>query len=205
MNMEYQAFVKEAGHPAPPGWEGEDYPEDRGDHSVVNVSWYDAIAYCRWLTKKLRAAGWLRSDEVVRLPTEAEWEKAAGWDAEKKVKRIYPWGNEFDPAKCNTSEGGKGGTTPVGQTSPAGDSPYGASDMAGNVWEWCQDWYAGDYYQRSPSENPSGPEEGESRVLRGGSWGGRQGLARCAYRLRDVPDDRDHLVGFRVAASPSSP
>jgi len=200
MCVEYQAFVKETKHPPPSDWEGENYPEGRGDHPVVHVSWDDAMAYCRWLTEKLRATGRLRADEVIRLPTEAEWEKAASWDPANKAKRIYPWGNEFDPAKCNTAEGGKQDTTPVGQYSPAGDSYYGAADMAGNVWEWCQS-----LYQSYPYRADDGRENVESsgpRVLRGGAWYDYRSYGRCASRYGYLPDSRYGDLGFRVVVSP---
>jgi len=196
-NAEYAAFVRATEYRAPEHWEGGEYLPELSDHPVVYVSWDDAVAYCQWLSEV--------SGKPYRLPSEAEWEKAAGWDIEPGHRRRYPWGNEFDSEKANTLEGDPGRTTPVGQYSPAGDSPYGAVDMAGNVWEWCQDWFAEDYYQHSPSENPSGPEKGSSRVLRGGAWYLYQGLARCASRRRFTPEDRGYHVGFRVAASPSSP
>jgi len=163
-NLEYQAFVKEAGHWAPRGWEGLDYPPGKGDHPVVNVSWEDAQAYCRWLSEK--------TSKPYRLPTEAEWEKAA----RSADGRIYPWGDIFEKEKCNTEEAGIKSTTPVGKYSPAGDSPFGCVDMAGNVWEWCADRYAEDEYARrsgSPVKDPQGPDQGTAlarRVVRGGSW-----------------------------------
>jgi len=197
MNAEYRGFVRDTGHRPPSHWEGDTYPEELGDHPVVNVSWHDAVAYCRWLSEK--------TGRDYRLPTEAQWEKAAGWDEGAGKRWRYPWGDDFDPRKCNTTEGGPGTTTPVGQYSPDGDSPYGAADVAGNVWEWCQDWCAEGYYQDSTSENPSGPGEGEGRVLRGGSWLNDQYFARCAFRNGPSPGNRGNLIGFRVAASPGSP
>lgn len=163
------------------------------DHPVVGVSWYEAMAFCRWISKQ--------TGDEFRLPTEAEWEKAArGGES-----REWPWGDVFDSKKANTLEGGGIGTTPVGMYSPEGDSQYGISDMAGNVFEWCQDWYTSDYYKDSPAENPVGLQEGHYRVLRGGSWNGNRRRARCAFRRRNLPNYRVGNVGFRVAASPGSP
>lgn len=149
------------------------------DHPVVCVNWEEAGAYCEWVGG--------------RLPTEAEWEKAArGTEALE-----YPWGAEFDPQKCNTSESELGMTTPSGTYSPVGDSPYGLSDMAGNVLEWVIDVYDIEYYAHSSSRNPRGPASGERKSLRGGSWYGDARNARAAYRYYDRPFGRGPGVGFR--------
>jgi formylglycine-generating enzyme required for sulfatase activity len=197
-NAEYQAFVKDAKYKAPSHWSGENFSEELAAHPVVNVNWEDADAYCKWLTQKLQEANQLRADESIRLPTEAEWEKAArGTDA-----RYYPWGNDWDKNKCNSSEGGTKHTTPVGKYSPAGDSPYGAADMAGNVWEWCADTYDENYYQNSPRENPLNTSSGKARVLRGGSWDDESYFVRAAYRSRRYPVFRFSDYGFRVGVRP---
>jgi formylglycine-generating enzyme required for sulfatase activity len=199
-NVEYQAFVKETNHSAPSDWTGQEFPEDCAAHPVVNVSWDDAVGYCEWLTRKLRDAKHLRENQVVRLPTEAEWEKAACWDDAKKAKQIFPWGNVWDDAKCNSGRR-IGTTTPVGKYSPDGDSPYGAADMAGNVLEWCRT-----LYQPYPYQSDDGREDlkaNEPRVLRGGSWNSYNDIARGACRFDGNPDNYDYYVGFRVVVSSS--
>lgn len=172
-NAEYAKFVETTGHPPPPNWEetGGTYPPGMANHPVVFVNWFDAQDYAAWAGK--------------RLLTEVEWEKAArGTDG-----RVYPWGDRFDKARCNTSEAGTGGTTPVGKYAPLGDSPYKVCDMAGNVWEWtATDWAPGS----------------SSKVQRGGSFVNRGSYARCAYRYLGVPGPRTPNVGFRCGMSASA-
>jgi formylglycine-generating enzyme required for sulfatase activity len=156
---------------------------DKSDHPVNCVDWSQAAAYCQWAGR--------------RLPTEAEWEKAArGVDG-----RIYPWGDQSpDAALANFNEKVGRTTTPVGSY-PAGVSHYGALDMAGNVWEWTADWFYDTYYAKSPHENPTGPGPGFERVLRGGAWFNSANFVRAAYRGRNTPDSRNDYVGFRCARS----
>ena len=196
-NREYQFFVREGGK-APRGWDDDQYPPEKGDHPVVNVSWNEAQEYCKWLGEK--------TQKNYKLPTEAQWEKAArGPSTGSGNGRIYPWGDEFDQAKANVDETKIGDTSPVGQFSPQGDSPYGCADMAGNVWEWCADWFDENEYKKRKTtiKDPAGPEKGSIRVLRGGSFYLSRHNARSANRDRNNPDFFYVGRGFRVVTSPT--
>lgn len=162
----------------------------KADHPVVQVSWEDAAAFCQWLSE---AAG-----GPFRLPSEAEWEKAARGAA----ARLYPWGDEPPTDKlCNFNMNVRD-TTPVGAY-PGGATPVtGILDLAGNVWEWCSDWYDANYYTNSPERSPAGLASGQYRVLRGGSWDLDQWSVRAAVRNWDNPDFRNGYLGFRCARSP---
>jgi len=186
-NYEYRAFVLDTGAKSPRHWEGNSYPDNLGDNPVVYISWHDAVAYCHWLSQK--------TGKPYRLPTEAEWEKAAkGTD-----ERIWPWGNEWDTSKCNSADSRLNHTTPVGHFSPNGDSPYGIADMAGNVWEWCSSLYQPYPYRDDDRENMKVTGD---RMLRGGCFSDENTLVRCSYRYKRLPESSDRNIGFRVVVTP---
>ena len=179
-NMDYREFIQNTGHKPPVHWRQTNYPTDLGHHPVVNVSWQDAQTYAQW--------------KGARLPTEAEWEKAAAGTDE----RHYPWGNRFvDGERCNSCNQ-VGATTPVTEY-PDGRSPYGAWDMCGNVYEWCADYYDEDYYKTSPSSNPKGPEGGQERVVRGGCYQDTRAVLRVTHRLGVSEVTVRENIGFRIA------
>jgi formylglycine-generating enzyme required for sulfatase activity len=165
--------------------------EGKADHPVVQVSWQDAKAYCDWLSQAFPAE--LPPGGRFRLPTEAEWEKAARGEFANE----WPWGEQApDPSRCNIVESKIGDTTPVGSYSPQGDSPYGAADMAGNVWEWTGSLYKP--YPYDPSDGREDERGAGSRVVRGGSWDYYRYLARCASRYWNEPASFYDDLGFRL-------
>ena len=188
-NVRYRACVKAGACTAPAlptSHRRPHYFDDPAfdDYPVIFVSWKQADSFCRF------AGG--------RLPTEAEWEKTARGPADA---REFPWGDQApDCAHANMGGPGScvGDTDRVGRR-PLGASPYGAMDMAGNVWEWVSDWYAADYYQASPARDPKGPQAGTLRVMRGGCWESGAANLRVSCRKAELPDAWADNVGFRCA------
>ena len=183
-NEQYEACVNSGACDPPEAGTGrysrQEYYEDLrfAKYPVVWVSWFDAQDYCTWAGE--------------RLPTEAEWEKAArGEDG-----LIFPWGDTFDGNKANTQELGGNQLRPVGSYSD-GASTYGILDQAGSVWEWVSDWYDAGYFDESPDFNPQGPSSGRNRILRGGSYGNFQYYARATNRGARAPDSSTEFRGFR--------
>jgi len=214
-NDEYARFVRATGHPAPGiralpliatgehemlfkdfaapyVWHKGEPPAGRGNHPVVLVTYDDAVAYCAWLSIALR--------RPVRLPTEAEWEKAARGGAEGTK---YPWGNEIDPSQCNylsdPSAKKQRGTKPTGTFPP---NPFGLCDVIGNVWEWIADRYSATYYGEGEATDPQGPADGSLRVVRGGSWVTDDlSMLRNSCRHAVPPDTYAYSIGFRVVCA----
>jgi formylglycine-generating enzyme required for sulfatase activity len=214
-NGEYAQFVRETSHPWPGirtlplmvsgagesdfrmlaaayFWNNGTPPEGRDAHPVTLVGFDDAVAYCAWLARKIAMA--------VRLPTEAEWERAARGGLEG---RRFPWGDTIDAACAHflphASAKAQGGTAPVGSYPPNAFELY---DMAGNVWEWVSDWYSPDYYERAQYINPQGPDSGLLRIVRGGAWvSDEERYLECAHRHTVPPDSYAYSIGFRIAYS----
>jgi formylglycine-generating enzyme required for sulfatase activity len=189
-NEQYDLYVKAKGvlHPVH-DW------QNKKDHPVVNISWNTVMEYCLWLSSILKTE-LLSSTMTVRLPTEAEWEKAArGTD-----DRQYPWGNTFDKNKCNSNEGKKAITTSIGSYSPQGDSLYGCADMAGNVWEWTHSEYKA--YPYDFKDGREKKQKNVARVVRGGAYYFDEKKVRCTSRSRSAPHDWSGGFGFRVVVAP---
>ncbi|MEZ5356464.1 MAG: SUMF1/EgtB/PvdO family nonheme iron enzyme [Bryobacteraceae bacterium] len=175
---QYAKFVA-TGHRAPYNWVHGKPPADRANYAVAGVDWNDAQAYCAWAGK--------------RLPTEAEWERAARGTAEGAKN---PWGDREPTRKDACYDTSFAGPCESGAFPP---NEFGLLDMAGGVWEWTADWYARDYYSKAPSRNPKGPAEGQYRVIRGGSWADVAKYLTSAYRGWARPLERSPNIGFRCA------
>jgi serine/threonine-protein kinase len=195
-NAQYGIYIKDTNANAPDHWRGQQIPAGLENHPVVNITWYEAIEYCNWLSGKIHRS--------VTLPSEAEWEKAARGSFKK---RDYPWG-KWAELHCNTDQLGIGSTTPVGLFLN-GESPYGVLDMSGNVWEW-----TGTIKKRYPYDAKDGRDLGSSiksgvkskdlRIIRGGSFADGKGGARCAFRFWDLPGNKLPYYGFRVVLTKNS-
>ncbi|MFN8458629.1 MAG: SUMF1/EgtB/PvdO family nonheme iron enzyme [Anaerolineae bacterium] len=168
------------------------------NHPVVGINWYEALAFCQWLTDQLRLRGELTPSEFVTLPTESQWEKAArGPLTEEAVVRLYPWGHDPDPNRANYAETGLGVTSAVG-CFPGGASPVHCYDMGGNVWEWCRTKWQENYEYYQNNDELAG---NDSRVVRGGAFNISQRSVRCAVRVPVSPSYRAGNLGFRVIIS----
>lgn len=184
---DYERFLSDTGHARPAGWSDARFADSR--QPVVGVSWFDAVAYCEWFSRK--------SGYEHRLPTEAEWEKACrgGLDGGE-----YAWGNEMPDTIEYFNSHDWNGPRRVAEWHPNG---YGLFNIGDNVHEWCTDWYSADYYASSPERNPTGPEDGTRRVSRGGSWRHQIKASRAAHRSSLPPQFAYTDYGFRIVRSVS--
>jgi formylglycine-generating enzyme len=182
-NAEYARFVVECGHAEPTEWKHASFAHP--DQPVVGVSWFDAVAYCEWLSG--------RTSRRYRLPTEAEWERAARAGVEGN---LYPWGNSPPQELPHYPNRWRTGPEPVGRYTP---NAFGLFDMCENVHEWCVDWFDPAYYQVSPQRNPQGPAHGTRKASRGGSWRHHVKASKCHTRSSIPPEFRYADYGFRVA------
>jgi len=184
-NRDFGCFLGVTNKPAPPQWNDPNFNDP--DQPVVSVNWFDAVAYCEWLSRL--------SGRQYRLPTEAEWERAARGGGEGA---LYVWGDEpphSRPEYIRRWVGEVNGPRPVGEEPP---NPFGIFDLGENVHEWCADWFQKDYYAESPERNPSGPPAGDRRASRGGSWRHHIKVSRCAARSSIPPAFQYADYGFRV-------
>ena len=188
-NREYSSFVEANGIDAPPLCRNPNFSHP--DQPLVAVSWFDAVHYCQWMSQQ--------TGHKYRLPTEAEWERAARGGREYN---LYPWGDEPPQSRPRYNERWTTGPERVAQYPP---NSFGLFDICENVHEWCSDWYEADYYANAPEMNPPGPENGERRTSRGGSWRHHVKIARCAARSSLPPQFRYADYGFRVASDCRKP
>jgi formylglycine-generating enzyme required for sulfatase activity len=182
-NAEYACFLRAIGSPAPPLRDDPNFNDP--EQPVVAVSWFEAVKYCEWLTGIAR--------RTYRLPTEAEWERAARGGLEDK---LFPWGDDPPQSLPEYSQRWKTGPETVGRSTP---NAFGLHDICQNVHEWCSDWYDPSYYAVSVDRNPQGPDTGGRRASRGGSWRHHIKVTRCAARSSIPPEFRYADYGFRVA------
>jgi formylglycine-generating enzyme required for sulfatase activity len=187
-NVEYDRFLSATKAPAPHCWADPNFNDPR--MPVVAVSWYEAVSYCDWLSRA--------TDKRYRLPTEAEWERAARGGAEGLA---YPWGDAPPELLPDYARRWKNGPEPVGLYAA---NAYGLYNMGDNVHEWCADWYETDYYSQSPERNPQGPANGSRRASRGGSWRHHIKVTRTAARSSIPPEFKYADYGFRIARSPTT-
>ncbi|HEY4841494.1 MAG TPA: SUMF1/EgtB/PvdO family nonheme iron enzyme [Terriglobales bacterium] len=190
-NRDYEYFLAATKSSVPPFWS--DPAFNHPQQPVVGVSWHDAIGYCEWLSAS--------SGGKFRLPTEAEWERAArGANHDENASALFPWGDappQSLPGYADRCDAWwKTGPEPVGLAEP---NAFGLYNMCDNVHEWCSDWYAPGHYAVSPERNPRGPETGERRASRGGSWRHHIKISRCAARSSIPPEYKYADYGFRVA------
>lgn len=183
-NAQYKEFLKATDYKNEK-W-SENFASGTENFPATVVSWQDAQAYCKWLSEITK--------KNYRLPTEAEWEYAAG--GAQGVE--YSWGNPWQP-KLAVVGGEQKSATYVGSSTT---NAFGIYDMTGNIWEWCQDWYDAEFYQKSPENNPVNSVEGKSKVQRGGAWNSPEKYARIKFRSRNSIDSRVHTTGFRVVVDP---
>ena len=180
--QEYARFLDATGNVPPPFWSDPNFSHPQ--QPVVAVSWFDAVGYCEWLSSM--------TGSRYRLPTEAEWERAARGGAEKM---LFPWGDDPLFSRPGYLTRGRTGPEPVGQSPP---NAFGLFDMCENVHEWCSDWYGPDYYATSPDRNPQGPEEGKRKASRGGAWRHQIRISRCSARSSIPPEFQYADYGFRL-------
>lgn len=216
-NGEYKIFCDMTRRSYPPEGNTNEPPQgyflNNPSSPVVGISWFDAVRYCNWLSKEKKftacydTTSWTfdPAKNGYHLPTEAQWERAARGNLAKK---LYPWGDDPPGNRCNYRDYdgnltsimpnflNERGTLPVGQFTQNG---LGLYDMAGNVWEWCNDWYRDNYYSQSPAQNPLGPTSGDGRVVRGGAWNKSAFYIRCATREGRTPATKNYETGFRIA------
>ncbi|HXZ81697.1 MAG TPA: formylglycine-generating enzyme family protein [Terriglobales bacterium] len=182
-NSQYARYLEETGSPAPPFWQNPDF---RDPHQpVVAITWFEAAVYCDWLSRSI--------GRHYRLPTEAEWERAARGGREGL---LFPWGNEPPQSRAHYGARWKSGPEPVATSEP---NAYGLREMCENVHEWCSDWFQADYYATSPERNPQGPATGSRKSSRGGSWRHHIKISRCSARSSIPPEFQYADYGFRVA------